>query len=537
MAITSSRLPKSLTRPMISTPKGTPRSLPLEPLAQVGELRDDGSDRLLAGPAEQESRVEDHRLGAGHLRDPRRVVEHARRHPVLAVALDVAHEAGDRRVDGERDPVPPRELPELLRPGVLHPEPGLEVDLACRVPALAKELDRLSRRFARRHTGRPESELSHGVNVTQVLSSDRGPTLSVMPKRPTRIDLLELDIDLRLADLWREAADVQDWNLDVVAAFMRAAYGKGYCDALTEESPGSLCEDHGYRIPPRAPAGAGRSASPEPSKPCKAGARLGAWLVLALSGWSSRSRSPRCSRSSCSTFGRRRHAVHPAEPAEGPHGRGRARRQGRRHAPGRRSRRAGPPLRPPGREGRRERPSRLPRHRARPVQDRSRAAARGTAPKRRLRGEAGLDADEVPVEVHALRKRRSARARPRRAHSLSRARRLRARRRRLRGRDEAQAPGRLGAERAARRVRRHRGGLGRPARRAAAERLLVHLRRRPHEPRAADSVHHLGVLGRAGGLAAPLAARPHGLLRGGRRLRPARSAPTSSPGSCRCSAS
>jgi hypothetical protein len=93
--------------------------------------------------------------------------------------------------------------------------------------------------------------VSHCGNVTQGLSSDRGPTLLGMPKRPTRIDLLELDIDLRLADLWREAADVQDWNLDVVAAFMRAAYGKGYCDALTEESPGSLCEDHGYRIPPR----------------------------------------------------------------------------------------------------------------------------------------------------------------------------------------------------------------------------------------------------------------------------------------------
>ena len=30
---------------------------------------------------------------------------------------------------------------------------------------------------------------------------------------------------------------------------MRAAYGKGYCDALTEDAPGSLCHDHGYRIP------------------------------------------------------------------------------------------------------------------------------------------------------------------------------------------------------------------------------------------------------------------------------------------------
>ena len=72
-----------------------------------------------------------------------------------------------------------------------------------------------------------------------------------MPKRPSRIDLLELDIDLRLADLWREADDITEWNLEIVAAFMRAAYGKGYCDALTEESPGELCHEHGYRVPPR----------------------------------------------------------------------------------------------------------------------------------------------------------------------------------------------------------------------------------------------------------------------------------------------
>ena len=72
-----------------------------------------------------------------------------------------------------------------------------------------------------------------------------------MLKQPTRIDLLELDIDLRLTDLWREAAEIEEWNLEVVAAFMRAAYGKGYCDALTEESPGSLCVDHGYRMPDR----------------------------------------------------------------------------------------------------------------------------------------------------------------------------------------------------------------------------------------------------------------------------------------------
>jgi hypothetical protein len=70
-------------------------------------------------------------------------------------------------------------------------------------------------------------------------------------KKPSRIDLLELDIDLRLADLWREAGDIAEWNLEVVAAFMRAAYGKGYCDSLIEESPGSLCVDHGYKVPSR----------------------------------------------------------------------------------------------------------------------------------------------------------------------------------------------------------------------------------------------------------------------------------------------
>jgi hypothetical protein len=72
-----------------------------------------------------------------------------------------------------------------------------------------------------------------------------------MASRPSRIELLELDIDLRLTDLWAEAAEVGEWNLEVMAAFMRAAYGKGYCDALTEDAPGSLCRDHGYTIPRR----------------------------------------------------------------------------------------------------------------------------------------------------------------------------------------------------------------------------------------------------------------------------------------------
>jgi hypothetical protein len=89
-----------------------------------------------------------------------------------------------------------------------------------------------------------------------------------MPTRPSRIDLLELDIDLRLTDLWREAAGIEEWSLDVVAAFMRAAYGKGYCDALTEELPGALCADHGYRVPERA-NNAGAKGAAQPSNVSK----------------------------------------------------------------------------------------------------------------------------------------------------------------------------------------------------------------------------------------------------------------------------
>jgi hypothetical protein len=81
--------------------------------------------------------------------------------------------------------------------------------------------------------------------------SDQAFTVLAMSKRPSRIELLELDIDVRLADLWAEACEVDEWNLEVMSAFMRAAYGKGYCDALTEDDQGSLCRDHGYRIPLR----------------------------------------------------------------------------------------------------------------------------------------------------------------------------------------------------------------------------------------------------------------------------------------------
>jgi hypothetical protein len=66
-----------------------------------------------------------------------------------------------------------------------------------------------------------------------------------------RIERLELDLDSRLLDLWVEAEEITVWSLDVAARFFRAAYGKGYSDALTETVEGTLFNENGYKIPDR----------------------------------------------------------------------------------------------------------------------------------------------------------------------------------------------------------------------------------------------------------------------------------------------
>jgi len=116
--------------------------LALEPLAELVELLDDGVDRVRALAAEQKARVEDNQLGARGLRDPGRMVEHPDRHTLLLVAFDVTHEACNRRVYREHDPGVAGKAAETLRPGVVHPELAFEVDLAGRVAALPKQLDR-----------------------------------------------------------------------------------------------------------------------------------------------------------------------------------------------------------------------------------------------------------------------------------------------------------------------------------------------------------------------------------------------------------
>lgn len=68
--------------------------------------------------------------------------------------------------------------------------------------------------------------------------------------KPEKTAALEFDIDLRMAELWSCLTD--DDDVERIGTMMRAAYGKGYVDALSEENPGELCKTHGYKIPKRA---------------------------------------------------------------------------------------------------------------------------------------------------------------------------------------------------------------------------------------------------------------------------------------------
>lgn len=85
---------------------------------------------------------------------------------------------------------------------------------------------------------------------------------------PTRIEQLELAVDSRMPELRRELlvqAEGLGWgpaDLQVIAAFLRAAYGNGYVDALSEPVRGELCKTMGYRVPKRLrPSAAERRAT------------------------------------------------------------------------------------------------------------------------------------------------------------------------------------------------------------------------------------------------------------------------------------
>jgi hypothetical protein len=68
---------------------------------------------------------------------------------------------------------------------------------------------------------------------------------------PNALDLLDLDVDVRLAEVWRQTWSYGEWTLSELGALLRLAYGQGYCDALTEPERGKLCRDHGFAVPER----------------------------------------------------------------------------------------------------------------------------------------------------------------------------------------------------------------------------------------------------------------------------------------------
>jgi hypothetical protein len=67
-----------------------------------------------------------------------------------------------------------------------------------------------------------------------------------------KFELLNLDLDFRLMELWVQLDEIEEWTVEVIAAFLRAAYGRGYVDALEEEKRGQrgkLCRDNDFRVP------------------------------------------------------------------------------------------------------------------------------------------------------------------------------------------------------------------------------------------------------------------------------------------------
>jgi len=83
---------------------------------------------------------------------------------------------------------------------------------------------------------RPEASYSAG----QMASAEKGG----LPGE------LDLDLDLRLLSLWTEISECPFYG-ELAWAYIRAAYGLGYLDALREPRRGQLCRDHGYPVPRR----------------------------------------------------------------------------------------------------------------------------------------------------------------------------------------------------------------------------------------------------------------------------------------------
>ena len=322
-----------------------------------------------------------------------------------------------------------------------------------------------------------------------------------------------------------------EWNLEVVSAFMRASYGKGYCDAFTEDSPGCAVPRPRLRDPGSAAVRPRRLTSTQrcPRRTLRAAGILRAWPGSALRRVSSSpSRSRRCSPYSSSTPRSRaaaRRRVKPSELASQdrpcfP------RRRGRRQAEGRRER-GGPAVPTSRREGPVEPDgARASTREACPISSRRAGTSSSRASSRNgtFVATPGTMVTKCPSKYTAIKPPISSgrpvdgRSRPRGARSSRSA-----------CACTRASPGPLAAV-----TRRRR--LAMSARNAliasfgstlvaaailvagfAPQRLLARLRRGALEPVARWDLQGLRALGRPGGVAPALAPHPHGLL-GARRL-------------------
>ena len=130
--------------------------------------------------------------------------------------------------------------PPCPLPFGLHPEAALEVDLARGIAMLEEDataasgLSRFGRRDGRSGS-RPRRSLpppSPPVRPIGLLP------FSLMGTRPTRIELLELDIDVRLADLWARPPRSASGTSRSWPPSCGPPTARSYCDALTEERSG-----------------------------------------------------------------------------------------------------------------------------------------------------------------------------------------------------------------------------------------------------------------------------------------------------------
>lgn len=65
------------------------------------------------------------------------------------------------------------------------------------------------------------------------------------------MELLELDIDIRIASIISHVLEQQWWQSEEILWWLRLAYSTGYHDSLVEKRRGQLMRDHGFSVPRR----------------------------------------------------------------------------------------------------------------------------------------------------------------------------------------------------------------------------------------------------------------------------------------------